>query len=179
MKFVIKAAESLSTIVGNVGAWVMVPLVLSMVYEVVARHIFGAPTAWAYEMGYMLAGSSYMFGIAYCLKQGAHIRVDFIYGQLSQKKRAVIDLVGYLILLLPGLLWLDIGLYDYAVEAYEYGEVSGESAWNPVVWPFRAVWAIGFFVFTLQVIAEVLKCVLILMGKSPDGDGTRTDGVKI
>jgi TRAP-type mannitol/chloroaromatic compound transport system permease small subunit len=156
MRIVIKAVEWLTNIVGNLGAWVMVPLVLSMVYEVVARHVFGAPTVWAYELGYMLAGSSYMFGIAYCLKQGAHIRVDFIYGQLSQK-----------------------GLYDYAVEAYEYGEVSGESAWNPVVWPFRAVWVIGFFVFTLQVVAEVLKCVLILMGKSPDGAGTKTDGLEI
>jgi TRAP-type mannitol/chloroaromatic compound transport system permease small subunit len=179
MRIVIRAVEWLSTAVGNVGAWVIVPLVLSMVYEVAARHIFNAPTFWAYELGYMLAGSSYMFGIAYCLKQGAHIRVDFIYGQLSPKKKAVIDLVGYLVLLLPGLLWLDFGLYGYAVEAYEYGEVSGESAWNPVVWPFRSVWLIGFLVFTLQVFAEVLKCVLILIGKSPDGAGSGTGGAEV
>tara|TARA_B100002003_G_scaffold178612_1_gene166548 strand:- start:223 stop:630 length:408 start_codon:yes stop_codon:yes gene_type:complete len=134
---------------------------------------------WAYELGYMLAGSSYMFGIAHCLKQGAHIRVDFIYGQLSPKKQATIDVVGYLVLLMPGLLWLDIGLYDYAAEAYEFGEVTGESAWNPVVWPFRSVWVIGFFVFTLQVIAEVLKGVLILMGEAPGTAGTGTDGMDI
>ena len=179
MKIVIRAVELLTSIVGNVGAWVMVPLVLSMVYEVAARHVFNAPTFWAYELGYMLAGSSYMFGIAYCLKQGAHIRVDFIYGQLSLKKRAAIDVVGYVLLLLPGLQWLDIGLYDYAVEAFEIGEVSGESAWNPVVWPFRSAWVIGFFVFTLQVVAEVLKGVLILMGESPDTTGTGTDGMDI
>ena len=139
--------------------------------------MFNAPTYWAYELGYMLAGSSYMFGIAYCLKQGAHIRVDFIYGQLSQKKRALIDVTGYILLLLPGLLWLDYGLYEYAVEAYDYGEVSGESAWNPVVWPFRTAWVIGFFVFTLQVVAEVLKGVLILMGESPGTTATGADEI--
>jgi len=164
MHFLIRAFERVTSVVGNVGAWILVPLILSMVYEVAARHIFGAPTFWAYELGYMLAGSSFMFGIAYCLKQGAHIRVDFIYGQLSPKGQAVVDLVGYVVLLLPGLLWLDYGLYAYAREAFEYGEVTGESAWNPVIWPFRTVWTLGFFVFTLQVFAEVMKSVLVLMG---------------
>ena len=87
----------------------------------------------------------------------------------------VIDLIGYVILLLPGLLWLDIGLYDYAREAYEYGEVTGESAWNPVVWPFRSAWVLGFVVFTLQVVAEVLKALVVLMSgepwQQPQGDG--------
>jgi len=174
MHFLIRAFERVTSVVGNVGAWILVPLILSMVYEVAARHIFGAPTFWAYELGYMLAGSSFMFGIAYCLKQGAHIRVDFIYGQLSPKGQAIVDLVGYVVLLLPGLLWLDYGLYAYAREAFEYGEVTGESAWNPVIWPFRTVWTLGFFVFTLQVLAEVMKSVLVLMGdpsarRSADG----------
>ncbi len=166
----------MTSVVGNVGAWILVPLILSMVYEVVARHVFGAPTFWAYELGYMLAGSSYMFGIAYCLKQGAHIRVDFIYGQLSPKWCAIIDVVGYVVLLLPGLLWLDYGLYQYAYEAYEYGEVTGESAWNPVVWPFRSAWVLGFAVFTLQVFAEILKLIPALLGEIPETTGA--DGAK-
>lgn len=163
MKRVIAAIEAVTSAVGNIGAVILAPLILSMVYEVVARHVFGAPTYWAYELGYMLAGASYMFGIAYCLKQGAHIRVDFLYSHLRPRHRAIIDLVGYVLLLLPGLIWLDIGLYNYAVEAYEYGEVTGESAWNPVVWPFRTTWLVGFGVFSLQVIAEVLKAVQVLI----------------
>lgn len=175
MKTAVRAIEAVTGLVGNVGAVILAPLILSMVYEVVARHVFGAPTYWAYELGYMLAGSSYMFGIAYCLKQGAHIRVDFLYSHLRPRQQAAIDLIGYVILLLPGLLWLDIGLYDYAREAYEYGEVTGESAWNPVVWPFRSAWVLGFVVFTLQVVAEVLKALVVLMSgepwRHPQGDG--------
>ena len=67
-------------------------------------------------------------------------------------------------LLLPGLLWLDFGLYEYAQEAFVAGEVTGESAWNPVVWPFRSTWVLGFFALTLQVFAEVLKAVRGLRG---------------
>lgn len=171
MKRIVRAIDSVSIAVGNIGAWILVPLIVSMVYEVAARHLFSAPTFWAYELGYMLAGSSYMFGIAYCLRQGAHIRVDFIYGQLSPRWQAIIDLFGYVVLLTPGLIWLDYGLLQYALEAYEYGEVTGESAWNPVVWPFRTAWTIGFFVFTLQVFAEIMKCILVLSGEEVDGRG--------
>lgn len=167
MRILIRAIEAVTEAVGNVGALILVPLILSMVYEVVARHVFGAPTFWAYELGYMLAGASYMFGVGYCLKQGAHIRVDFLYSHMPPRQQAWIDIFGYVFLLLPGLLWLDIGLFNYAYEAYKWDEVTGESAWNPVLWPFRATWVIGFAAFTLQVFAEILKAVSVLRTGEP------------
>jgi TRAP-type mannitol/chloroaromatic compound transport system permease small subunit len=141
MVAIIRLIERISGIVGFIGAWVMLPLILSMVYEVVARKFFDAPTFWAYEVGYMLAGTCYMFGMGYCLKQG-----------------------GYLVLMLPGAVWVTIGLYDYAVEAYVSGEVSGESSWNPIIWPFRFVWFVGYTSLTLQAVSELLKNYMILRG---------------
>ena len=161
---IIQGIESLSVFIGWVGAWVMAPLILSMVYEVGARHIFHAPTFWAYEVGYMLAGTCYLFGMAYCLKQKGHVRVDFLYSAVGPKWRAIIDILGYSFLLLPGAIWLSWGLYGYAVEAYVSGELSGHSAWNPVVWPFRTVWVIAFVALVLQAIAEIMKSVLVLFG---------------
>ena len=164
MKGLIRGIEAFSTTVGIIGAWVMAPLIVSMVYEVLARHLFNAPTYWAYEVGYMLAGTCYLFGMAYCLKVKGHVRVDFIYDNIGPKGRAIVDLIGYLVLLLPGAIWVTYGLYEYAREAYDYGEVSGESAWNPVIWPFRAVWVIGYVALVLQAIAEALKSFRVLIG---------------
>ena len=164
MVAIVRSIERFSHLIGMIGAWVMAPLVLSMVYEVMARHFFNAPTFWAYEIGYMFAGTTYMFGMAYCLKVGGHIRVDFIYEGLSLKRKAVINIGGYIILMLPGALWVDWALYQYAAEAYQSGEVSGESAWNPIIWPFRAVWAIGYSALCLQVVAEIIKNYLVLTG---------------
>ena len=53
---------------GQVGAWIVVVLIGAMVYEVIARYFFGAPTQWAFEVAYMLMGTSFMLGIAYCLQ---------------------------------------------------------------------------------------------------------------
>jgi TRAP-type mannitol/chloroaromatic compound transport system permease small subunit len=44
------------------------------------------------------------------------------------------------------------------------GEVSGESAWNPIIWPFRIVWFIGFVSLSVQGFAELLKNIMILQG---------------
>ena len=165
MVAIVRLIERFSGLIGLIGAWVMLPLILSMVYEVLARHFFNAPTFWAYEVGYMLAGTTYMFGMGYCLKQGAHIRVDFLYERMSLKRKALVNFLGYIILMLPGCIWTTYGLYEYAIEAYVTGEVSGESAWNPIIWPFRVVWLIGFISLALQAISEVLKNFMILQGK--------------
>jgi len=164
MHSLIRILEFFPRLVGVMGAWILAPLIVSMVWEVVARHFFQAPTIWAYEVGYMLAGASYMFGVAYCMRHQGHIRVDFIYDNVGPRVRALIDITGYLFLLLPGLLWLTWGLGEYAWEAYRDQEVSGESAWNPLVWPFRVTWLIGFAALCLQVVAEVLKALLVLFG---------------
>jgi TRAP-type mannitol/chloroaromatic compound transport system permease small subunit len=160
----IRGIDAISTWTGYIGAWVMAPLILSMVYEVLARHLFNAPTFWAYEMGYMLAGTCYLFGMAYCLKVRGHIRVDFLYDRIGPRGRASVDVFGYLFLMLPGALWVTWGLVEYAQEAYVSKEVSGESAWNPVIWPFRVVWAVGYATLCLQAIAETLRAARILLG---------------
>lgn len=164
MKAVVRLIDGISILCGYVGAWILAPLILSMVYEVLARHLFNAPTFWAYEVGYMLAGSSYMLGFSYCMQVKGHVRVDFLYDQMGPRMRALIDVIGFGVFLLPAAIWLTYGLTGYMLEAYEIGEVSGESAWNPVIWPFRAVWVVGFVAITLQASAEVLKAVMILIG---------------
>ncbi len=171
----VRAIETVTTWAGWLAAATTVPLALFMVYEVVARYAFNAPTFWAYELAYMLMGGGLMLGIAYTMQMGAHVRVDFFYASLPRRGRAAIDLLGYLILL-PMVLWLCVGLWEYFLRAYTSGELSGESAWNPVVWPFRATFVAGFVLFAAQILAEMLKSGAVLVsgrGLLPSVDGGR------
>lgn len=155
--------ERFNRFFGFVGAWILVVLIVTMVWEVIARYFFDAPTQWAFEMGYMLMGASFMLGIAITMQMRRHIRVDFIYDHVGPKKKAIIDLVGYFFLI-PMLLWLTAGLWDYFHEAYRVGETSGESAWNPIIWPFKFSFVMGFIMLTFQTLVETLKSIMVLAG---------------
>ena len=156
----------LSLWAGRLGALLVVPLVLAMVYEVLSRYVFGSPTVWAFELSYMMMGTIFLLGIAYALSIGEHVNVDFIHDALPKHAVAVIDLFGYLVL--TGLTaWITLALFRYFGDAYRSGEGSGLSAWNPPVWPYRFIFAAGFALFALQALAKALENALVALGLTP------------
>ena len=175
MTGVIEQIERVTCAFGRVGAVLILMLILAMSYEVVMRYAFNAPTMWAYEVAAMLMGTSFLVTIAYAMVTESHVRVDFLYARVGLRRQALIDLAGYLIFLLPLALWLTWGLWNYLVQAYASGETTGQSAWNPVVWPFRVAYVVGFVLLSLQIVAEILRCVLVLRGQAPPERGGRTD----
>lgn len=140
----------------------MVPLIVASCYEVFSRYVMGEPTLWAFEVGYMVMGTHFLIGLAYTLREGEHVRVDFLYAHVSRKKKAIIDAFTYVVLLLPLAGWLSIALGEKVARAYESHERSGMSAFNPVIWPFRAVMCAAFVLLFLQALAQLIRCYLIL-----------------
>ncbi|MFN0160023.1 MAG: TRAP transporter small permease subunit [Burkholderiales bacterium] len=156
MDGLIRAIERASTAVGIFGACLIVPLVLATCYEVFARYAFGAPTIWAYEVGYTLTGTHFLLAMAFTLKAGEHIRIDIFSGAFSGRTRATIDLAGYAVVL-PLMVWITWYLGRHFLLGYSANEKSGQSALNMPVWPFRFVFVVAFVMLTLQVAAEILK----------------------
>ena len=77
MALLIKKIDLFSKWTGNIVCWITAPLILAMVYEVLARKLFTAPTMWAYDMSRFLYGALFMLGAGYALSKGVHIRADF------------------------------------------------------------------------------------------------------
>ncbi len=147
---------------GRAGAVLVLPLVLAMVYEVVSRYAFNAPTAWAFEVSYMMMGSIFLMGLSYALRENAHVNVDFLHQKAPPRLIALIDLVGYAILAAM-LFWLASTLVANAQGVWRTGEGSGLSAWNPPIWPYRVVYALGFALFALQAAAKALENLIVLI----------------
>lgn len=161
----IKKIEDVSILAGYTAAALIPLLAVLITYEVVSRYAFRAPTFWAFEISYMLMGTSLMLGLAWCTLARKHIRVDFLYDNVGPKGKATIDILGFVALLLPIAIWISWALFVYFIEAYKVNEVSGESAWNPIIWPFKFTFTYGFFLFTMQAVAETIKAALTLMGR--------------
>ncbi len=75
----IRPIETITKFFGWLSACLVPLLAVLMVYEVIARYAFRAPTSWAFEVSYMLMGTSLMLAIAFCMQVRRHIRVDFLY----------------------------------------------------------------------------------------------------
>lgn len=164
MQALLRLIQGISRVSGETTAWLVVPLIAATVYDVVARYAFNAPTQWAYEIGYMVMGTHALLGMAYTLREGGHIRIDAFSQKFSQTAKALIDLAGYAVLL-PCLIWVASALWTYWLTALHTGELSGQSAWNPVIWPFRLVFFVAFVLLILQIVAEIVKAVLYLTGQ--------------
>lgn len=170
MRRLVRVIERLSRIFGAAAAGLVLVLVALMTYEVVMRYAFKAPTTWSHDLSSMTMGALFLLSIAYTMATNAHVRVDILKPLFGRRGPHVIELAGHVLVMLPLTLWLTWHLWDYFYSALLSQERSGTSAWNPLVWPFRAVLLAAVAVWTLQVVAEIAKTVLALAGHAPERD---------
>ena len=142
---------------GWIVAWMILPMVGALVYEVIGRYFFNAPTIWAYDITYMLYGSFFMLGSAYTLLKKAHIRTDLFYDNWSPRVQGAVDLVCYLAVFFPALvLFLMVG-WDYFWVSFQRNERIVTSPWMPIVWPFKGTIPLATALLLLQGVSETLK----------------------
>lgn len=156
MNKLIEFLESVIKWVAYLGAFLLIPLILSMITEVVSRYVFEAPTLWAYEMAYFLTGSFFLLGLGYTLQIGGHVKVDLMTDILPDRVNLLIYIVGY-VMAGAFMIWSVVGLTESFLDTYHSGETTGESAWNPVLWPFRLIAAVGFTLLSIQILIELYK----------------------
>ena len=156
---IVRAIDRFTDTTGTWVAWLNVPLVLAVSYEVVARYAFDAPTIWSFDVTYMLYGTIFMLGAAYALHKGAHIRTDFFFEKWSIRTRGVIDSVAYILFFFPSLavfLWVSgaEGWYAFGI-----GETSEQTPWRPILWPFKMVVPATCLLLMIQGVSETIKSV--------------------
>lgn len=155
----IQVIDAVSEWCGKVTLWLVVPLMLALGYEVIARYAFNAPTVWAYDISYMLYGSHFMLGAGYALLRKDHIRTDVFYGKWPVRRQGLVDASLYLFFFFPGLVFFLLAGWDAAYHSWSIGETSEVSVWRPVLYPFKTVMPVTAALLLLQGISEFLKSV--------------------
>jgi len=157
MAAIVLVADNVNLWVGRIVAWLVLPLMAAMVYEITARYFFAAPTIWAYDTSRMLYGAMFMLGAGYALAKGVHIRADFIYRNWSVKTQGWIDATLYLVLYFPAMLIFAKVAWDFAASSIARGERGMDTAWMPQLGPIKAALAAGVILLVLQGLAELCK----------------------
>jgi TRAP-type mannitol/chloroaromatic compound transport system permease small subunit len=152
-----KVIDRFTDAVGLIVAWLNVPLVLCVGYEVILRYFFNRPTIWVFDVTYMLYGTIFMLGAAYALHKGAHIRTDFFFESWSTRTKGVIDSIAYVGLFFPSLTVFLIVGWNEGWYAFLINETSEQTPWRPILWPFKMVIPLTCLLLLIQGVSEVIK----------------------
>ena len=145
--------------IGVTIAWLNLPLVAAVAYEVIARYVFDAPTIWSFDVTYMLYGTIFMIGAAYALHKGAHIRTDFFYDNWSTKTKGMVDSISYIVFFFPSLIMFFAASANEAWYAYTISETSEQTPWRPILWPYKSVVPVTCLLLMIQGVSETIKSV--------------------
>jgi TRAP-type mannitol/chloroaromatic compound transport system permease small subunit len=154
--------DSLSAWIGKAFAWCIMVLTFATCYEVFMRYMLNAPTAWAFDMAVQMYGALFMMAGAYTLSRNGHVRGDVIHRLLPIKVQASIDLVLYIIFLMPGAVALIWYGYEFAADSWRYKEVSWSSPARVQIYFFKTLIPVAGFLVLLQGIAEAYRCVICI-----------------
>jgi TRAP-type mannitol/chloroaromatic compound transport system permease small subunit len=154
---VIRRIDRFTDVTGKLVSLAMLFLVFSISYECFSRYLFDAPTIWVFDSSYMVNGAAFMLGCGYALLKGAHVRTDMLWEKFSERRKGTIDLISYLGLFFPVMITLFVISVDDAWYSFVIHEESEQTAWRPIMWPFRAAVPRAAALLRVQGVSETLK----------------------
>jgi len=161
---VVRIIDSFTEWSGRSVAWLVLAMVLLICYDVAMRYLLQQGSVALQELEWHLFALIFLLGSAYTLKHDEHVRVDIIYQsrKLSDKHRALINIIGILLFLLPFCILILISAWPFVENAYFYNEGSPDPGGLPYRYLLKASILIAFSMLILQGLAELLRNILKL-----------------
>ena len=137
------------------------PLLGVVIYEVIMRYGFNAPTTWGFEATAFLYGMHYMFGISYTDVKKGHVQVDIFSSLAPKKVQAALSALTTLVLFLPVMICMTVSASKFAISSVQ-GLERNSTSWAPIIYPFKIIMALCFAMLVLQGISNFIKDLQVL-----------------
>jgi TRAP-type mannitol/chloroaromatic compound transport system permease small subunit len=158
--------DKLSTAIGRFAAWLVLAVVLLQFAVVVLRYAFGVGSIRLQESVIYAHALAFLLAAAWALKAGAHVRVDVFYSEAKLRTRALVDLLGTLVLLFPVaalILWTSL---PYVGRSWAISEGSQETSGLPFVFLLKTAIPVFAAMLIVQGFAEIVRALAVL--RAPD-----------
>jgi TRAP-type mannitol/chloroaromatic compound transport system permease small subunit len=150
------AIDAFSSKSGQWASLLILPLTFIVIYEVIMRYVFDAPTIWGFEATTFLYGIHFMLGLAYTDVTNGHVKVDIFSARAQKRTQAVLVILANLIIFLPVFSCMTIWAWKYAITSVMQRELNSTS-WAPAIWPIKLVMAFAFSMLLIQGISTIIK----------------------
>ena len=145
----------LNNFVGTFVAYWSVIAVIVYYYEVIARYVFNSPTNWAHESMFLMFGAQYLLAGGFCLRENAHVRVDVLYANFSERRKALVDLLTSVFFYIFMFSLLVSG-WTFFMDSFSVREVSF-TEWGIQYYPIKLSLAAGSLLLILQGTSRLLN----------------------
>jgi TRAP-type mannitol/chloroaromatic compound transport system permease small subunit len=165
ISLITRLADIINTVtetIGRLTSWLTVAMVATVLVVVVTRYFLQIGSIALQESVTYLHCMVFMLGLAYTLKHDGHVRVDIIYRGYSVKTKALVNLVGGVLFLLPLCCVLFFVSWDYVLASWAIKETSSENNGLPFIYLLKSLMLTMPVLLFLQGLAETVKNGLIL-----------------
>ncbi len=152
-KFINKTVD----IMGKVTAFLLFLMVLNVSFDVMMRYIFHNSSVGMQEMEWHLFAVLFLFGIAVGLKDEGHVRVDFLYERFTPRKKAILNIVGTMMFLMPLALLILFGSLEFVRDAYITQEISEDPGGLPYRWLIKGMIPASFAFLLFSAVGYILQ----------------------
>lgn len=154
--------DSINTYIGKGISWLTLLLVIIIVIDVALRYLFSITSAASFELEWHLFAAIFLLGAAWTFQEDKHVRVDVFYHRFSERKKAWVNLVGTIVLLLP---FCAVGFWEslsFVKSSYLLNETSPQPGGLPARYIIKSTIPIGFLLLGLQGVSVIFRCIKTL-----------------
>jgi len=156
--------DRFSNLMGWIAGFLNLVMLCNVFYDSIMRYFFNRGSIALQEMEWHLFAIVFLFGIAYALKEDGHVRVDILYDRFTPRWKAIINIGGTFLLLLPLSLLVIEGSIWYVTEAYTSGEISGDPGGLTQRWLIKLVIPASFVFLIVSATGFVIHNINIFRG---------------
>jgi TRAP-type mannitol/chloroaromatic compound transport system permease small subunit len=158
-----------SRLLGRALAIVFLLMTVNIFYDVVMRYFFHNSSVAMQEMEWHLFSIVILFGVSVALMEEGHVRVDFLYDRFSQRKKAVINIIGTVFFLLPLACLIFFGSFEFVMDSYGMNEISENPGGLPYRWVIKGMIPLAFGILIFNAVGYTVKNINLYRQADTDG----------
>jgi TRAP-type mannitol/chloroaromatic compound transport system permease small subunit len=161
-----RAIDAVNERIGRIACWLTLVVVLVATANAILRYGFRLGSNAFLEVQWYMFALIFLFGAAFTLARGGHVRVDVLYGRQTPQRQAWIDIIGGLLFFLPTTIALTVLSLPMVISSIEVWERSPDVG-GLARWPIKLAIPVAFSLLSLQGVSEIIKRVAFLRGMAP------------
>lgn len=153
----VRGMDAVTVFIARYAKYIGYVIMALLVFEVITRRIFNAPTDWNFFVTKFAYGIYFLLLAPYGMYTGSNIRIDIFYANWSPRTKALIDFIGMILVWIPEDIIVLVYGYAYALNSFNINEMTMSAGFQVVIWPMKALMLVSFVLLLFQSISQLFK----------------------